>query len=199
MKKFINFLFFLSFTITLFLIVVNVKYVDATEVYPFRGTIVGDALGVHSTDDYYGSSEVTQLLYGSKVTVLGLGKDGSRYLIKYDGDKTGYVSKNYVENIDASTLTTDAANLETYRAYCDSLISQGFVESYCPYLYYLHSKHPSWIFKPVVINVNFSDIVKGEEGKNYIQLSTYRDVYTSSNVVREGSNYYTSNNTVNAY
>ena len=129
------------------------------------------------------------LIYGTKVTILET--SGSFYKVSIGGNVTGYVPTKFVFKETDLKLQDDQ--------YCNELKTKGFNDTYCPYLSYLHSKHPNWKFEPVNINVSFSDIVKGEEGKNYIQLTTYRDIYTSSNVVREGKNYYTSNNTVNAY
>ena len=122
------------------------------------------------------------LIYGTKVTILET--SGSFYKVSIGGNVTGYVPTKFVFKETDLKLQDDQ--------YCNELKTKGFNDTYCPYLSYLHSKHPNWKFEPVNINVSFSDIVKGEEGKNYIQLTTYRDIYTSSNVVREGKNYYTS-------
>lgn len=129
------------------------------------------------------------LIYGTKVTILE--KTGDFYKVSIGGNITGFVPTKFVFKESDLKLQNDE--------YCNYLKGLGFNDTYCPYLSYLHSKHPNWKFTPVNINVSFDDIVKGEEGKNYIQLSTYRDIYTSSNIVRESTNYYTSNNKVNAY
>ena len=168
MKKFVKYMFITSFVLVVFLVSMNVKFVNAGEKFPFNGTIVANVLSVHKTDDYNNSSEVTQLSYGSKVVVTGLGANGSRYIIKYDGDKVGYVSKNYVVNVDASYLNVDSPNVENYKSYCEALKQNGFIESYCPYLYYLHSIHPKWVFKADVINKTLSEVAKSELWKNVL-------------------------------
>jgi len=197
MKKFVKYMFITSFVLSIFLILMNVKYVDAGETYPFNGTIVADVLAVHKTDDYYNSSEVTQLSYGSKVVVTGQGANGSRYIIKYDGDKVGYVSKNYVVNVDANYLTKDAANVETYSSYCQSLKSKGFPDSYCPYLYYLHSQHPKWVFNADYIDKTLAEVAKNELWKNVLQ--TENSNYWISDSPIEGNYYYVNEAVISSY
>lgn len=195
MKKFLKYVFITCFIIATFIITLNVKYVQADDVYPFTGITIGDALGVHSEANFKTETEVTQLLYGTQVTVLEA--KGSCYKIQYDKDKIGYVSKNYIVNLQANTLNTDVANLETYRDYCDALIKNGFVESYCPYLYYLHSKHPKWIFKADVNSKSLDEIANNELWKNVLQ-TTNKNYWLSDKPI-EGSYYYVTSSVISSF
>ena len=76
--------------------------------------------------------------------------------------KTGFICKTYVDKY------TEVTKNDT--AYCNTLKKQGFPESYCPYLSYLHSKHPNWVFKAENAGVTFDKAAKGEAGRNYTQM-----------------------------
>lgn len=197
MNKFFKYVCITFFIVFTFLICLNLKFVVASEVFPFEGIVSADALGVHSTDDFDDSSTVTELAYGARVTVTGINPKGNRYIIKYDGDKVGYVSSAYITNVSVNTLTSDVAGIETYRSYCDSLISQGFIESYCPYLYYLHSKHPNWTFKADVIDKTMEEITTSQQWKNVLQSQNSN--YWLSNTPIEGSYYYVNNYVISSF
>lgn len=192
--KYVCITFLMTF---IFIICLNIKFVVAAEIFPFDGIITADALGVHSTDDFADSSTVTELAYGARVKVIGINSKGNRYIIKYDNDKTGYVASSYVNNVSVNTLTKDVAGIETYRSYCDSLISQGFIESYCPYLYYLHSKHPQWIFKADVVNKTIEEVASNQQWKNVLQ-SRNSNYWLSTNPI-EGSYYYVNNYVISSF
>ncbi|MBQ8659907.1 MAG: hypothetical protein IJ475_03630 [Bacilli bacterium] len=199
MSKFIKFLSITFLLVSIFLIAININVVLAEEVFPFEGVITADSLVVMDEN----GTKVTELVYGSRVTVTGTNEKGNRYIIKYDGGKVGYTYPNYVINVDANTLTTDQAGFETYRAYCDSMISQGFVESYCPYLYNLHVKHPNWTFKALKVESTIENASAREVEKVSLQTGNvnywhyksdgtpYVNEYTSS-----GNHYYYVNSKV---
>ena len=183
-----------KFQIFVFLVMLSFLTFKARVFGLEQATIIADFATLRTTPSDKASAVTDSignigLIYGTKVTILET--SGSFYKVSIGGNITGYVPIKFVFKDSELKLQDDQ--------YCNELKAKGFNDTYCPYLSYLHSKHPNWKFDPVNIDVSFNDIVKGEEGKNYIQLSTYRDIYTSSNVVREGKNYYTSNNTVNAY
>lgn len=193
MKNAFKKMFVVLFVIGTFLFSINVKLTGATEVYPFNGIINADSLVVHS--DSVATSNVTELVYGSRVTVLEMNEKGNRYKIKYDGGKIGYVSSNYVINVDTNTLTTDYNGAETYRTYCDLMIGKGFVESYCPYLYYLHVKHPTWIFEPNLIESTLENASERELEKVSLQTKNsnywyYKDGIPLVNEYSSSGNYY---------
>ncbi len=192
MKKICQTFFVIFSVFFTFIVGINIK-IDAQEVYPFEGSIIADALIIHS--DTTKKIEVTQLVYGTRVSVLE--KVNNLYKIKYDGNKIGYASANYIVNVGANTLTTDQAGTETYRAYCDSLIQNGFIESYCPYLYYLHVKHPNWTFKADVNKQSLETYAAKEEWK--VVLQTANQNYWLSSSPIEGSYYYVNQSVISSY
>jgi len=193
MKKFFSIFLICFFLLSTFLFFMPIQTVYAA-VYPYDGIIHADALGVHKTPDFSASSEVTQLVYGARVSVIG--SSGNLYKVKYDGNKEGYVSKNFVTSVTANTLTSNISASDTYRTYCDNLKRGGFVESYCPYLYYLHSKYPKWQFKADVNNHTLEEASKSEEEKTSLQTSNSNYWYYKNGKplinepVKNGDDYY---------
>lgn len=170
--------------------------VFAAEKFPFNGMITADALGVHDKKNYKADSEVTQLSYGTKVVVTAQATS-SMYEIKYEDNKIGYVSDNYVINVDTQLLTTDVSGIETYKDYCNTLVSKGFVESYCPYLYYLHSKYPKWNFTADVVGRSFNTVVSNEKWKCVLQ-TTNKNYWLSSNPL-ESDYYYIDSSVISSF
>ena len=165
MKRFINYVMFVScFIFTLLIVVSSTLNVKAEDVYPFKGSVSSSTLVVHSTPDTDPESYVTEIAYGTVVEVLEKVTDKKIYKVRYDEDKIGYISSTYVFNLDASTLTEDQEGFETYKDYCDGLVVKGFDDSYCPYLYYLHVKYPKWVFTPDKIGVTLEEAADEEEG-----------------------------------
>ncbi len=169
-KLFCLFVFILS---AFLLITQRVETTKAAEVYPFNGIITADALVVHDVPST-SKGEVTQIAYGSRVIITGSASN-NMYSVKYDGNQTGYISKSYVINVDNNTLTSDAPGVESYQSYCSTLVGKGFDDSYCPYLYYLHSIHPSWVFNADRVGMTLEEASKGEE--NYCSLQTTNQNY----------------------
>lgn len=185
MKKILSIISVFAFFCTILLYSTKLEYTSAAENYPFNGIIHADALGVHKTPDYKSNSEVTQLVYGAKVTVVG--ESGSLYKIVYDTDKEGYASKNYITNIASNSATSNIPNIETYEEYCKKLEEQGFPTSYCPQLYYLHSKYPKWIFKPDQVPYTLEESAKKEEEKVSLQTTNtnYHLIENGKSLVNE--------------
>ena len=183
MRRLLNYFILVLCIVSTFLLTVNsVTMVNAAEVYPYKGAILAPTLVVHNKANFNASSSVTEIAYGTVVDVLELATS-SMIKIKYDGDKEGYVSKNYVVNLETTTLTESVEGIETYGDYCNSLVSKGFNKSYCPHLYYLHSKHPKWIFTPDVINETLESAADSQEGNGV--LDTANENYWLSNKVIE--------------
>lgn len=201
MRKFLKY-FIITFTLTIVLLIsFNVKLINADLVYPFNGIISSGTLAVHSTDDFKDSSTVTELVYGTRVVVTGSSTTGNRYIIKYNGNQVGYVSKNFVVNIDNSRTVTDSTipGIENYRSYCDKLIASGFVESYCPYLYNMHIKHPTWVFKADVVNSTLDVVAKGELGTNVLQTGNPNFWKADGYGPIEGDYYYVNESVIAAF
>lgn len=163
--------------------IITVPSVSANE----NGKVSGDFVSVRMRASS-SSSKITDLIYGSNVTIIG--EEGSFYKVIYDGLNTGYMSKSYVLKDNEYKLNNPE--------YCNALVAAGFPASYCPYLSYVHSKHPTWTFTPIRTGLDFyNDVVNGEEGKNC--LTTTNDVYRSGTTVCDAGGYYFVNQTVNAY
>ena len=189
MKRLINRSLLIVFS--MFLAFLFMGEVSASE----QATIIADWATLRSKSS--SSSAAVQdsvgsisLIYGTKVTILE--KTGDFYKVNVGGNINGYVPTKFVFRETDLKLNDPE--------YCNYLMSKGFDETYCPYLSYLHSKHPNWIFEAQNIDRDFATVVRNEEGLNYVQLtSTYRDIYTLSNKVVEGKNYYAASQKVNEY
>ena len=186
MKKIIKCFLILLFGIGTILLSIKLEIINAAVNYPFEGMTYGDSLVVHSKANTNSNSAVTELAFGTGVKVTG--KSGNMYKITYDTNKTGYVSANYVINVDAGKRTTNVSGIETYDNYCNSLISKGFDRSYCQYLYHLHSKYPNWEFKADVLEYTLDEATAEEEGK--VVLQTKNSNYWLNGKYIEGDYYY---------
>lgn len=186
MKKIIKCFLILLFGIGTILLSIKLEIINAAENYPYNGMTTGDSLVVHNKANTNSNSAVTELAFGTGVKVTG--KSGNMYKITYDTNKTGYVSANYVINVDAGKRTTNVSGIETYDNYCNSLISKGFDQSYCQYLYHLHSKYPNWEFKADVLEYTLDEATAEEEGK--VVLQTKNSNYWLNGKYIEGDYYY---------
>lgn len=188
MKKIVNVLLLVLFVTGTILLTWSVSIARASEVFPFNGIINADSLVVYkgNTTD---SGVLTELAYGTSVTVL---EDATTkfYKISFDNGTIGYTWKSYIINVDNSVLTSDASGsgVETYNDYCNKLVTDGFDKSYCPYLYYLHSKYPLWKFVPEKIGVTLESATQSEEGKVVLQTGNTNYWYSTKPI--EGSYYY---------
>lgn len=203
MKRLLKYFLLSLFIILSVYLSLNIKIdsISANEKFPFNGIINADALVVYPSPNT-GVAKSTELAYGSRITVLEAAtnqKSGgcALYKISYTGGYTGYVCSKYIINVDSNTLTTDVKGIETYRAYCDALKSKGFIESYCPYLYYLHSKHPKWVFNAKVINYNLMEVANKEENKCVLDTSN-SNYWLSSNPI-ESKYYYVNDRTISSF
>ncbi len=150
------------------------------ENYPFDGMITADSLTVHNAPNVLSNTKISELAFGTKVRVLGI--QNTVYKIEYDGGHA-YVSKNYVVNINESVNTGNG-----YYEYCNSLKNNGFPESYCPYLFHLHTKYPAWNFKAENTGVSLTDAAEKEKWLSALQ-TTNRNYYLNGNAL-EADYYY---------
>ena len=180
MKKMIKYMLFLVVAITVIFSSYKIESSFAEEIYPFDG-IISNADGANVNSGPNSGSYVAEIAYGTRFTVDG--KSGNFYHIVYDSGKTGYVAQGLVTNLNSNMLTNDVPGIESYRSYCDSLIMGGFTESYCPYLYYLHSKHPNWVFRADRVGISVEDASRNEEGKCSLQTDNenYRIGWNEAN------------------
>jgi beta-N-acetylglucosaminidase len=188
MKKIFNYFILIFFVICTILLSWNAPLIKASEVFPFSGIINADSLVVYS-EASTSSAKLTELVYGTSIVVL---EDASSklYKISFDNGTIGYTWKSYIINVDNAVLTTDApgSGMESYVDYCNSLIALGFEKSYCPYLYYLHSKHPHWNFVPDVLNMTLEEAAIEQTDRSV--LATNNQNYWLNNNTHEGSYHY---------
>lgn len=194
MKRFFVYFCFALLAICIFYVNKDIISVNAN-VFPFNGVIVADSLILHSEPNYSNSTATTQVAYGSRVKVLS--ESGSMYLIEFDNGQQGYGAKSLILNVDENTTSNDVAGIETYTDYCNTLKSKNFPESYCPYLYYIHSKHPSWVFEADVIGKTLDEVSNAEQGKNVLQTGNPNYWYSYTPI--EGDYYYIKSNVIASF
>lgn len=141
------------------------------------------------------SSSKDKLTLGTNVSIISTISGGTKncsggnwYKISYYSNSIGYVCTNYV------TKKEDITNYEISDEYKNYLESEGFPDSYYPFLNYLHIKHPNWIFKGGKTNLTFTGSINAEEGKCYMQ--TTNDNYRTSSTPAEGSSWFKVNSGV---
>lgn len=199
MKRVIKISFVLLLLLCTFFLSIKLEVISAEEVYPFTGMINADALviyGENNTD----TKSITEIAYGTRVNVLETvenknQKGCSLYKISFDGN-IGYACKSYIINLASISSKTDVSNVETYQEYSAKLKEAGFPDSYHPYLYYMHAKHPTWIFKADVINNTLTDLAKAQETKKKGALQTSNQNYWISDKMHEAGGYYLVNASV---
>jgi len=141
------------------------------------------------------SSSIQNVVYlGTEFEVLSTvaptsGCSSGWYKVKYYNGVTGYICKFLVEKYSDVTKTDNA--------YCKTLKEAGFPESYCPYLSYLHSKHPNWIFKAENTGVKFLSAINGESERNYTQIN--KAAYLQSYEISEAGGWRTASDAYVAY
>jgi beta-N-acetylglucosaminidase/uncharacterized protein YraI len=151
--------------------------VPETKTYALTiGTVhVNDSLRVRSGPGTT-YSVLGNLYNGNTVTVTDSTSYAGWYKIDYNGG-VGYVSADYVTL--SQSGDTEYEPDADFEAYMDS---QGFPESYKPYLRQMHAAHPNWIFKAFHTNLEWDDVITNEckLGRSLIQkLSSYPDAYYS--------------------
>ena len=200
MKKVVKIVLVCFFIIGTLILAWNTNLTNASESFPFNGMIYADSLVVYNEPTYNSNSKITELAYGTKITVLDAvdNKSGHFYHVKFD-DKEGYLARSYVKNVDISIMTSDSGRegIEPYRQYCDLLKSKGFVESYCPHLYYLHSMYPNWEFKADLAKDSLEAASINEEWKSVLQ--TGNGNYYLSNTPIEKNYYYIKANVISSF
>lgn len=147
------------------------------------------------------SSLVKTLMYGTQLKIIntfpkGNGCEDPWYNVSFHNNKTAYICSTYV------TKYTDVAQTdfnEEDKAYCEALKTVGFPESYCPYLIKMHNKYPNWTFNPVITNLNWNNVIKGESSKNYITKTIDEDSYITSRTLLDGNAWYRLKDSVNAF
>ncbi len=174
--------------------IANQRYYYTTNMWTYRlKENYGNVRTKASTD----SSIQNRVFLGTEFEVIGsaTGNSGCSvgwYKVKYYNNITGYICKSLVEKYSDVTKTD--------KEYCNTLKEAGFPSSYCPFLSYLHSKYPKWIFKAENTGVKFTDAVDNEEYKNLIEMSTkYMEYLKSSSCGHDGCPWRTASDALVAY
>ena len=185
MKRLLSFFMVVS----LIFILVNPFCSDSyTEAATYSGTVINSCNFRSGPGTSYGKIDIggtTMLPYGQAVTIVDRAYDSDGDLwykvnVTYNGNSfTGYAFAEYIQRNVADAPATDAA-FEEY------MNSQGFPESYKPYLRAMHADHPNWKFVAVKTNIDWSTVTSKEysrsdskkntvqfDGSNYNWLSTY--------------------------
>ena len=141
------------------------------------------------------SGTLKDIVYlGTEMEVTGTkaatsGCSAGWYKVKYYNGKIGYICKSLVDKYSDVTRNNSS--------YCNTLKNAGFPASYCPYLSYLHEKHPNWIFKAENTGLSFLAAINGESERNYTQATA--NGYIASSTIREAGGWRTASDGYVAY
>ena len=105
------------------------------------------------------------------------------YNITVNGN-TGWVCGYFVNTTKLSKTANSYYNSkEKLDDYYKKLRNAGFPESYLPYLAEIHARHTNWNYTPEKINLNFDDVVIGENGNgaNLLEKNYFSKSYLSLN------------------
>ena len=132
------------------------------------GNCTADVLNVRSGAGT-GYSKTGTVSYGDSLTILSETTDssGAKWYKISCGNVMGYVSAAYVQLTPSGSQGSSDADFESY------MTTQGFPESYKPYLRTLHEQHPKWIFTAQKLGVDWNTALKEEcvVGRNLVHSS----------------------------
>lgn len=98
---------------------------------------------------------------------------------------SGYVCSYYVNTTKlSSTASQYYEKHESLDNYYNKLRNEGFPDSYLPYLAELHARHPNWEFNAERINIDFDEVINGENayGRNLLEGSAFNENYYSMGI-----------------
>ncbi len=210
-KKLLNIFLCIALFLSLF---VNPLVPVAEEQEKYIGTsLAEDGLRVRKGPGTKYES-ITKLPLGSTVDMVDTvkvadegGCNDGWYKIYYVTDKVGYVCSTYLE---VMKKIEENVTGEPRNEYEKQLQELGFPSTYWASLSVLHEKHPTWVFEPLMTNLEWQSAVASESilGMSFIQTSSqgYRstearsyDYLTDTFTPQEGSNWYAANRQVVAY
>ena len=128
-------------------------------------------------------------IVGNKVS--GTGCAEGYYKVNYYKNQTGYVCSKFV--------VTKGEITSKDEAYEQTLKSLGFPDSYIPYLVKLHQDHPTWTFKPILTNLNWSEVLDGFKGKTALLNYKIEAYLESLNDNIDGAGWYPAKSSVVAF
>ena len=131
------------------------------------GTVATTALNIRSGPGT-SSRSMGLLSINKEINILDTvtGNDGKTwYYMEYNGIN-GYVAAEFIVVSSHEEYETDAK----FEAYLDT---QGFPESYKPYLRTLHAKYPNWNFRAARTGLSWNDVLEreGKLGKSLVSSS----------------------------
>ena len=140
---------------------VHSDYVSLSVSVKFKqGTVITDSgisLNVRRNAGS-GYSKLGSLPSGAMVAVLGSKKDSNGktwYKYQFSSDKVGWICSDYVR---METVVSESQ----FEEYMDE---QGFPDTYKPYLRYMKSEHPNWVFKAYNVGTTWTNAVNKENAK----------------------------------
>ena len=134
-----------------------------------------------------GSATGSKVSCGETVKINDISESNSTCPYYYNitsGSKTGWVCGYFVNTTKLSKTAQNYYNTkENLNNYYNSLRSKGFPESYLTYLAEIHARHTNWNFVSERINLNFDDVVIGENGNgaNLLEKNAFSKSYLSLN------------------
>lgn len=139
------------------ILLVGIFCADTAEAASKSGVVTTTSLNVRSGPgtEY---KPIGALSLNDKVSILSETSDtngGKWYYISYKSGSKGYASADYIAIENDAVYEYDAA-------FEKRLDSEGFPESYKPYLRELHAKYPNWTFKAANTNISWSTLVSKE-------------------------------------
>lgn len=131
------------------------------------GTVATTALNIRSgPGTSYRSMGLLSINKEINILDTVTGNDGKTwYYMEYNGIN-GYVTAEFIVVSSHEEYETDAK----FEAYLDT---QGFPESYKPYLRTLHAKYPNWNFRAARTGLSWNDVLEreGKLGKSLVSSS----------------------------
>lgn len=131
------------------------------------GTVATTALNIRSgPGTSYRSMGLLSINKEINILDMVTGNDGKTwYYMEYNGIN-GYVAAEFIVVSSHEEYETDAK----FEAYLDT---QGFPESYKPYLRTLHAKYPNWNFRAARTGLSWNDVLEreGKLGKSLVSSS----------------------------
>ena len=131
------------------------------------GTVATTALNIRSgPSTSYRSMGLLSINKEINILDTVTGNDGKTwYYMEYNGIN-GYVAAEFIVVSSHEEYETDAK----FEAYLDT---QGFPESYKPYLRTLHAKYPNWNFRAARTGLSWNDVLEreGKLGKSLVSSS----------------------------
>lgn len=171
----------------IFLLTASLILDSETLVFASSKGVVNYALGLNirsgpGTDE----TIVASIPYNQSVTITGEESDinGDKWYLITSTYGDGYVYAEYITvnqtgSTSSSTSTSTPSDMTDFEAY---LTSQGFPESYKPYLRDLHADYPDWRFTAMHTGLDWEDVIYRETHPVSISLvpNSWSDAWKST-------------------